>query len=113
RRRICVNRLWRAREGEEELHTTFARLKDDPEQFVRYFRMNFLKFDNLLKLVNPHIQKQNLFYAGLGLFYSTSGAKSTYFYTLRTLSSIYLQFLSKYCLSIDYYRINIHTLAHR
>ncbi|VEN57024.1 unnamed protein product, partial [Callosobruchus maculatus] len=67
-----------------------------------------------------HSVRNNLFYAGLGLFYSTSGAKSTYFYTLRTLSSIYLQFLSKYCLSIDYCRnlyvldrINIHTLAHR
>ncbi|VEN51365.1 unnamed protein product, partial [Callosobruchus maculatus] len=56
--KIWVNRLWRARE-EEEFHTAFARLKDDPEQFVRYFRMNFLKFDKMLKLVKPHIQKQN------------------------------------------------------
>ncbi|VEN63982.1 unnamed protein product, partial [Callosobruchus maculatus] len=59
RRKICVNRLWRAREEEGEFHTAFARLKDDPKQFVPYFRMNFLKFDNLLKLVKPHIQKQN------------------------------------------------------
>ncbi|VEN58664.1 unnamed protein product, partial [Callosobruchus maculatus] len=58
RRKIWVNRLWRAREEEGEFHTAFARLKDDPKQLVRYFRMDLLKFDNLLKLVKPHIQKQ-------------------------------------------------------
>ncbi|VEN40895.1 unnamed protein product, partial [Callosobruchus maculatus] len=59
RGKICVNRLWRAREEEGEFYTAFAGLTNEPEQFVRYFRMNFLKFDNLLKLVKPHIQKQN------------------------------------------------------
>ncbi|VEN62282.1 unnamed protein product, partial [Callosobruchus maculatus] len=59
KRKIWINRLWRAREEEGELHRAFAQLKDDLEQFVRYFRMNFLKFDNLLKLVKPHIQKEN------------------------------------------------------
>ncbi|VEN48400.1 unnamed protein product, partial [Callosobruchus maculatus] len=59
RKKIWINRLWRAREEKGEFHTGFARLKDDPEQFVRYFRMNFLKFANLLKRVKPHIQNQN------------------------------------------------------
>jgi len=51
--------VFRAREEEGEFQTVFGRLKDDRQQFFKYFRMIFSKFENLKQLLHTDIEKKN------------------------------------------------------
>ena len=51
--------MFRAREEEGEFQTVFGRLKDDRQQFFKYFRMIFSKFENLKQLLHTDIEKKN------------------------------------------------------
>jgi hypothetical protein len=51
--------VFRAREEEGEFHPLFGCLKDDRQIFFKYFRMNFLKFENLKQLLHTDFEKKN------------------------------------------------------
>jgi hypothetical protein len=59
RRKYWVHNVFRAREEEGEFHTIFRRLKDDGQNFFKYFRMSILKFENLKQLLQPEIERKN------------------------------------------------------
>jgi hypothetical protein len=41
KRKYWIHKVFRAREEEGEFHTLFGRLKDERQQFFKYFRMSF------------------------------------------------------------------------
>ena len=51
--------MFRATEEEGEFHTLLGRLKDDRQNFFKYFRMRFSKFENLKQLLHTYTEKQN------------------------------------------------------
>jgi len=59
KRKYRIHKVFRAREEEGEFHTLFGRLKDDRQKFFKYFRMSFLKFENLKQLLHTDIEKRN------------------------------------------------------
>lgn len=58
-RQYWVHDLYLSRQKEGEFHTIFRRLKDDPENFLKYFRMSLNKFEDLLNLLREHLQRKN------------------------------------------------------
>lgn len=58
-KRYWIHNLFRARDEEGEFNTIFSRLKEDPEKFISYFRMSYLKFNELHLLLQSRIQKKN------------------------------------------------------
>ncbi|XP_068084402.1 putative nuclease HARBI1 [Anabrus simplex] len=59
KKRYWVHKLFTTRDEEGEFHTIFGRLRNDQEKFVKYFRMSYSKFDNLLQQLKPHLTKKN------------------------------------------------------
>jgi len=56
KRKYWIHRVFRAREEEGEFHTLFGRLKDDRQNFFKYFRMSFSKLETV---VAHSIEKKN------------------------------------------------------
>lgn len=60
RKRTCwVNPTIQKRKMAGEFATLFYTLEQDKERFKRYFNMSYEKFNELLTLVTPHIEKKN------------------------------------------------------
>jgi len=59
KRKYWIHKVFRAREEEGEFHTVFGRLKDNRQNFFKYFRMSFSKFENLKQLLHADIEKKN------------------------------------------------------
>ena len=59
KRKYWIHKAFRASEEEGEFHTLFGRLKDDRQNFFKYFRMLFSKFENLKQLLHTYTEKQN------------------------------------------------------
>jgi hypothetical protein len=51
KRKYWIDKVFRAREKEGEFHTLFGHLKDDRQILFKYFRISFLKFENLKQLL--------------------------------------------------------------
>ena len=58
-RRYWVRDILRHREGFGTFHTLFEELTHDREYFFRFLRMTPERFDHLLGLVRPKIEKNN------------------------------------------------------
>jgi hypothetical protein len=54
-----IHKVFRAREEKGEFHTLFGHLKDERQKFFKYFKMSFLKFENLKQLLHTDIGKKN------------------------------------------------------
>lgn len=59
RRKMWMHKMCLSRPLEGEFATLFAHLENDQEKFHRYFRMSAEKFEELLSIITPVIQRQN------------------------------------------------------
>jgi hypothetical protein len=50
KRKMWVQKVFRARKEDGEFHTLFGRLKDDMQKFYRHFRMSVSKIEALMSL---------------------------------------------------------------
>lgn len=55
RRRYWVHAIYGSRPNEGEYHTLMTRLRADPEEFFKYFRMDEAAFDKLLGKIRPRL----------------------------------------------------------
>lgn len=58
RRRFWVDNLWKERESKGEFNNLFNDLKYDVQKFYDYHRMDYEKFQALLNICRPYIEKQ-------------------------------------------------------
>lgn len=62
-RSIWVHNLWRNRRIHGEFHTlSFDHIANYPEKFYDYYKMDYQKFQNLLNVLRPYIEKQKTNY---------------------------------------------------
>src|SRR5580765_8418270 len=59
-RRWWVRPINRRRAEYGDFATLFSELKEDPDLFFRYTRMDVLTFYELLRLVSPYLQKRSI-----------------------------------------------------
>lgn len=57
KRKIWLHDIPNSRYEEGEYHTLLPRLKSAPKRFHTYFRMSQHKFDELVQIMQPHIEK--------------------------------------------------------
>jgi len=56
RKRACwVHPIYKSRQREGEYHTLMPRLRADPDEFFKYFRMDEAAFDKLLNKIRPRL----------------------------------------------------------
>ena len=53
KKRFWVHAIYESRHQEGEYHTLMPRLRADPEEFFKYFRMDEAAFDKLLNRIRP------------------------------------------------------------
>lgn len=49
--------IYKSRKREGEYHTLMPRLRADPEEFIKYFRMGQDAFDKLLEKIRPRLAR--------------------------------------------------------
>jgi hypothetical protein len=59
KRKCWIHKVFRAKEEKGEFHTLFGRLKDDRQNFFKYFKMSFSKFENLKQLLHTDNEMKN------------------------------------------------------
>jgi hypothetical protein len=52
--KYLIHKVFRSTEEEGEFHTLFGGLKNERQNFFKYFRMSFSKFENLNQLLHTH-----------------------------------------------------------
>jgi hypothetical protein len=58
KRKYWIHKAFRAREEVGEFHTLFGRMEDDRQNFFRYFRMSFSKFENLKQFYTQTLKRR-------------------------------------------------------